>query len=406
MVFLCVYVDGGKGHYVPAKAVSEQLEALGHKTYFVDFFELLNIRLAGKINKFVWKKLLEHSRFENRFSKNNDQHTWEIRSVSSLLKKIRMKRFIQMMDEYRPDMIFTTHPYPDYFLSDMATSSGLGIPVTYYATDVFAVPMSAISNRLYRMYVSTEEGRQSALQHGQMIDKVSVVPFPLQASCKNTPRYTKQEARRRLGLDEDTFTLQINYGGEGVGATDLLEALASVDEKLQVVIIGGIPDKTRSRLEQIVSRMPSNVSVNIAGFVSNVNEYNLASDMIAGRSGINTLVEAFYLRRPFLITEIVYTVMASADYVEKYNLGWNASQDAEKQLKIITSCIHNPSILEDMDRNFDLVPIEYDAMALARILVEDAQEASRKQPRHQESCHSGRQDRSCAEDHSKGQHRL
>ena len=130
MNILCVYVDGGKGHYIPAKAVQEQLEALGHNAVMVDFFEFLGLRLAGRINKFVWRRLLEHPGYEMRFSKRNDQNTDEIRLVSRLLRVIRMRRFRKMVERYRPDMIFTTHPYPGYFLAELAHHGRIDVPVT------------------------------------------------------------------------------------------------------------------------------------------------------------------------------------------------------------------------------------------------------------------------------------
>ena len=97
---------------------------------------------------------------------------------------------------------------------------------------------------------------------------------------------------------------------------------------------------------------------------------------------INTLEEAFYLRRPFLITELVYTVIASASYVEKYKVGWNASHDVARQLEIIRTYSSNPALLDEMDRNFDLIPMEYDASALAKMVVDDAQSYRTKTRTH------------------------
>ena len=38
---LCVYIKAGKGHYVPARAVNEQMEAVGVESQLVDFFDYL-----------------------------------------------------------------------------------------------------------------------------------------------------------------------------------------------------------------------------------------------------------------------------------------------------------------------------------------------------------------------------
>ena len=129
-------------------------------------------------------------------------------------------------------------------------------------------------------------------------------------------------------------------------------------------------ETTKDSLRLISAKLPENIHVHIVGFTDKVNLYAIASDIIAGRAGINTILEAFYLRRPFLITELVYTVKASAAYIVKYNVGWNAHLDPEKQFEIIKSCINDKSILESMDKNFDLIPIEYGADKLAKRLID------------------------------------
>ena len=139
---------------------------------------------------------------------------------------------------------------------------------------------------------------------------------------------------------------------------------------MQVVIIGGIRDAMRSSLENLIARYPqSKVRIQIRGFVKNVSEYLAASDVIVGRAGINTIVEAIYAHRPFLITELVYIVIASAEYVEKYHVGWNATGDVEKQLGIIL--VRNPWKLLEMEENFGKVPIEYSSEKLARMITDD-----------------------------------
>ncbi len=371
MNILCVYVGGGKGHYIPAKAVSDQLTQMGHNAVLIDFFELIKMNPIGKINVMLWRKLLQRPDLENKFSKHNDQNTKEIQWVSSVLQVIRKRRFKHIIKTYRPDMIFTTHPYADYFLADLAARLAPSIPVTYYATDVFFVPMSAVNNNLCSMYVATEEGCKSAADNGQRADSIKLCPFPLQASCKAGQKLTKAAARRRIGLKEDVFTLQLNLGGEGIGSLELLEGLKYIDSPMQVVVIGGIKEKIKSRIEQIKATLPAHINVFIPGFVHNVNDYALASDIIAGRSGINTLVECFYLHRPFMITELVYTVMASADYVEKYGVGWNLNKDIDKQLSLITMFAKKPTLLDELDKNFDAIPIIYDAAGLAKMVVDD-----------------------------------
>ena len=184
---------------------------------------------------------------------------------------------------------------------------------------------------------------------------------------------SKQEARKKLELDENLFTLQLNLGGEGLGTTGLLERLGQAGLPMQIVIIGGMRDTMKGKLEAIISKFPPQVKAYIRGYVSNVNEYVYAADIVAGRAGINTIVETIYANRPFLITETVYTVLASAEYIEKYHLGWNASFDFEKQAQIVLEYAKNPEKLSEFDDKFDKVPITYGADKLAEIMLSDVE---------------------------------
>ena len=60
--------------------------------------------------------------------------------------------------------------------------------------------------------------------------------------------------------------------------------------------------------------------------------------------------------------------------MEKYKVGWNADHDSEKQLRIVAEYAKTPSLLDEIDRNFDDIPIKYSARELAQMITEDAAE--------------------------------
>ncbi|MCR5731613.1 MAG: hypothetical protein K6G51_01565 [Sphaerochaetaceae bacterium] len=375
MKALCVYIDGGKGHYVPAKAVEEKLAMMGHEAKLVEFFELLDIKAIGRINKRYWRTMLMMPKYERKMSEKNDQSTNGMDSASKWVCRLLTGRMKRIVEAEKPDFIFTTHPYPNRFLTDLLIKAGhRDIPVYYFATDVFSVPKATINNGLDKFYVSTIEGLKSAAEQGQREESLKLVPFPLQDSLASSPVLSKAEARKKLDLDENLFTLQLNLGGEGLGTTGLLERLGQAGIPMQIVIIGGMRETMRGKLEAIIKSFPPQVKGYIRGFVSNVNEYVYAADMVAGRAGINTIVETIYANRPFLITETVYTVLASADYIERYKLGWNAAFDYEKQASIVLEYANDPEKLKEFDDKFEKVPITYGADKLAKIMLSDIEE--------------------------------
>ena len=103
------------------------------------------------------------------------------------------------------------------------------------------------------------------------------------------------------------FTLLINLGGEGIGTIAFLEALEQQGTHVQVVLVGGMREQEKREFKELAGRCRA-VRVHAAGFVDNIYEYLYACDIVVGKAGINAMLEAIYLRRPFLVTTVYYTV--------------------------------------------------------------------------------------------------
>ena len=193
----CIYVDGGMGHYVPAKTVKKELEEKGLEMDIQEFFSLLDIEWLGKINKYFWRTMLKNSKLENKISSYNDKSNgmdlavkYGIKHCSSIL--------ISYIERMHPDFFFTTHPYAGTVISEILKAKNIDIPVYYFATDVFSAPIAAICNSLRRFYISTEEGREIVIKMGMMPEKVVLSPFPLQQRVQDAERLTKKKARKKL----------------------------------------------------------------------------------------------------------------------------------------------------------------------------------------------------------------
>lgn len=366
----CIYVDGGKGHLVPAQAIAEQLTKQGHHVKTEDFYKFVNMSLAGKINKSMWRYYLKHPEQEKKVSsKNNDPSLFDFWvKFGKLIKGNFLKKWAI---KTKTEAIICTHYLPARLLSDIFKDLKINIPVYYYATDVFSCPGFAISKNIRKFYIPTNEGAEYALSYGQPKETLEICPFPLQSSCANSVKLSKQEARKKLAL-KDMFTIQLNLGGEGIGTLSLIEEIAKKELPIQIVVIGGMSENSKNKLQNMFQQLPKCMNLVVAGFVRNVDEYLYACDIVVGRAGINTMVEALYMHRPFMITELVFTVIPSVDYVKKYNIGWEALE-IEKQVQLIEESLNDKNFLDKMDSYFSKVPMDFGADKLAKMIVEDIQ---------------------------------
>lgn len=363
----CVYINAGKGHYIPARAISDGLIELGVEAPMVDFFDMIGGRRLDRFNQWMWRWQLRVPAVERNLNHTADR-SWLNRWLLPRLQWIFYRRhFAAYIRENRYDAVICTHYMPSLILSIFYRRLQVPTDVFAYASDVFFTPRMGIHPDLKKFYISTEEGRRMVIDSGLSDEQVVLAPFPIQSSCVSAPYLTKAEARTNLGL-EQRFTILVNLGGEGIGTVALVEELERRGSRVQAVLVGGMQEKARTRLEELKHHCKV-VTIHVSGFVDNIYDYLYAADIVVGKAGINAMLEALYLRRPFLVTTLYYTVSAAAEYFERYQVGWYAPK-VEDQADIIGRYVEDPELLIDLEENFERVPITFGAEGIAKDMIE------------------------------------
>ena len=68
----CVYINAGKGHYIPAKAIGDALHAIGVEAVMVDYFSLLGAKRFDAFNQRVWRVQLRFPLIERIVNRGAD----------------------------------------------------------------------------------------------------------------------------------------------------------------------------------------------------------------------------------------------------------------------------------------------------------------------------------------------
>ena len=373
MKIACVYINAGKGHFIPAKSIADAMVEKGLEIELVDFFDIIKDYGLDMLNQKIWQIQLKHPKLEIFINGTTDKNGRTMNLLVPFFIKRYKKDFLQWLELHKPDAFISTHYFPSRLIPEILDDCGLEIPSFAYASDVFFTPTSGLTNKLRKFYISTLEGQQHVLAKQLVPEKVELTTFPIQTGCVSAARVSKAQAREKLSL-QNKFTLVINLGGEGIGTTRLIKKLDKLELEMQVMVLGGMDEKSRE-LFRVIGAQLKYVNLTIAGFVSNVYDYVLASDVVAGKAGINTMVEAAYFKRPFLITGLYYTVLAAADFYERHKIGWLAL-DVDSQVDIIARCMREPDILLQMEDNFKIVPITYGASAIADSIIKEVMSIS------------------------------
>ncbi len=96
----------------------------------------------------------------------------------------------------------------------------------------------------------------------------------------------------------------------------------------------------------------------------------MACDMQMGKAGANSLMESLYLKRPFLVSEVLYMGRSTQLFFDVYPVGW-CEDDLERKLDIIEHVYKDPTVLERIKEEMNSLPIVFSAPEFARMLIAD-----------------------------------
>ena len=359
-----LYVDAGKGHYIPAIALEESFKETEHEVVVENLFVVLDSPRLNSSCKKSWRFLLHHPKVEYVWNTVMDETRIGRTLQKIATQPVYRKNFKQWYEQNKPDFIVSTNFIGGYVLPKIIKKLGLNIPVFQYAADVFDTPQSGINNKLTKMYMPSLIGYNNAVKKGQKKETLTICPFPLQKKFEKLKalNISKQEMRAKLGL-EDKFTILYNLGGEGIGSIDFLNEMAKRGHNWQVLLIGGKSSIIDRKLA-LFNKLHPKATVHKLGFINNVPEYLVASDIQIGKAGTNALLEAVYMSCPCLISDILFAAKATKEFFKEYPLGWGEN-DAKKQVKIVEDYIkkldegnhsnNNPGIEFSSDKLRDLI---------------------------------------------------
>ncbi len=372
MKIALLYVDAGKGHITPAKALSDAFEELGHDTVVDNLLsEVCKASVVNWISKHNWRMLLHFPRLEEFINPKTDSLANARRIRFLATHSHAPKDFKRWYDKNEPDCIVVAHFLGANLIKPIVDHLGLNIPVFEYSTDVFFTPNIGISDDLDKLYISTRLGKELTIAQGQPEETVSICPFPLKKSMRDLKTLSKEEARKKLGL-EDKFTVLLNLGGEGIGKTDFLEEVQERKLNWQIIAVGTLSKSTAIHYNIFKEKHP-NFALHTPGFVDNIQDYIFASDVQAGKAGANALMESLYLKRPFLVSNLLYAALPTKDFMQRHKVGWT-EDSVKEQVSIFQAYDGDKKEQEAMQQRFAKLPLSFDILAFTSIILKDTED--------------------------------
>ena len=349
---LVLYATYGNGHRMVANYIKEYFNKLDDIN--VEIVDLLDY--ASPFAKKATLKLFEKTMFVKlpiiweilyKFY-DNKYRSIGIRKVCyKLFDKDRLRKKINSLN---PDVIISTH----YFGSIMAAKykkEGLIDSKLYTIITDYEIHEFWIKSYKYEetIVVSTKEMRKDLISRNIPKEKIKVFGIPI--SDNFDLDLDKADLKRKYKVDNDKITILFFGGGNNsTSCLPFFKKLVMNSKNFNIIFIAGNNHDIKQKAMRVAKDYRTS-NIKILGYVNNVYEYMMASDLIISKPGGLTVSECLFLQKPMLIiNRNAGQEKGNYKYLVKNGYAIKASTP-KKFLKYINILDNNHKFIEKMTKN-------------------------------------------------------
>jgi 1,2-diacylglycerol 3-beta-galactosyltransferase len=228
------------------------------------------------------------------------------------------RNIFAVLEDIRPTMVVSVHSLTNRFIANTRRVYRLSFHFITVVTDLVSIHASWADPEAELCIVPTNEAVERQVKFGLEPERVVRTGFPVHPKFASY-NSSRIEARTRLGLEHERFTVLVTSGGVDSGQLrELLSQLVATYPEHQLLVVTGKNASQKEELEQL--RLGERI--HIYGFVNNMEDLMGASDLVITKAGPGTLMEALVIGRPVIVTEAIgMQERGNIDFVLNYELG-------------------------------------------------------------------------------------
>lgn len=240
----------------------------------------------------------------------------------------QVKLFKKLWATRNPDLVVSLIPNLNRALFQSLQAVWPKVPYVTIMTDMADYPPHFwIEKQAQYLICGTPRAAQQAREVGLSSSRVfSVQGMILRPQFYQQPPVDVRAERIKLGLDPDTPTALIMFGGEGSNAMKTIAKRLGNTRKVnvQMILLCGNNKKVLRRLEKMETRSKKIVD----GFTQRVPYYMRLADFFIGKAGPGSISEAICMGLPVIVERNAWTLPQ-----EMYNTHWVEDQGVGKAVR-------------------------------------------------------------------------
>lgn len=303
MKVLVLSCNTGQGHNSAAKAVQEKMISLHHECDFKDALAYSSKRLSDSISTSYDKIVLHTPKafgIGYRFSKSMTYKQGELKSPFYAMNMSYSKKLYDDIVDGGYDAVVCTHVFAAQAVTHAKHKYGLDVPLYAVATDYSLCPFYDELD-VDMCFISTAEVIKEYTDRGISIDKICPSGIPI--SERFEIQISKEEARAKLGINNNRFLCLIMSGSMGFG--NIYKLIDQILEKLPVpdydiLVIAG---KNHKLMQGINEKYAKHDNIAAIGYTNEVHLFMKASDVVITKPGGLSSTEAMVTNVPLILTK-------------------------------------------------------------------------------------------------------
>jgi Glycosyltransferase family 28 C-terminal domain/Monogalactosyldiacylglycerol (MGDG) synthase len=325
-----LYFDAGGGHRSAALALQGVI-ATQYPNWEVSLINVQHVldpidvfrKVTGMRAEDVYNKMLAKG-----WTLESEYLLPLMHGVIRIYHRSQVKLFKSFWATRNPDLVVSLIPNLNRALLQSLQSVWPKVPYVTIMTDMADYPPHFwIEKQSQYLICGTPRAAEQARELGQPASRVfSVSGMILRPQFYQQPAVDVRAERIKLGLNPDTPTALIMFGGEGSNAMKTIAKRLGNTRKVnvQMILLCGNNKKVRRRLEKLETRSKKIVD----GFTQRVPYYMRLADFFIGKAGPGSISEAICMGLPVIVERNAWTLPQ-----EMYNTRWVEEQGVGKAVR-------------------------------------------------------------------------